>query len=151
MKKIKVVLIMLILVIIFLVISYIIYQKTNSLPENIYYVGSTSEKLNNEDAYVITSFNDFQNRFSHDQITADDFIKNNFVVVSLAHDSCSEKNLRLKEYKINGNDIELTVKYRQKCEVCNPTYLNYLIKVDKSISYANVNIKYIAKNNSKCN
>ena len=68
----------------------------------------------------------------------------------MGYDSCSESNVTPTDYKIKGNNIDITVKYEAKCGLCVQSYMYYLLKVSKDINTVTLNIDYKAINNPDC-
>ena len=110
-----------------------------------------NDSYNNENSKVFTNFKDFKKEFSSDILTEDDFENNNYVLVSIPDDSCTNSFLAPTDYLMNGNNILVTVKYRATCGVCATNYRAYLLKVSKDVTVATVDFEFKAINNIKCN
>lgn len=115
------------------------------------FIGNFYERVIDEQNYVFTNYNDYYNKFNSNELTENDFKSSNYVVIFISYDSCAESDITPTDYTINGNNIDITVKYKASCGGCAPEYMYYLLKVDKSITTANVNINYKAINNPHCN
>ena len=103
-----------------------------------------------EENRVFTNYEDYYNAFESDAFSKEDFVNNNYVVITLKYNSCGEQNVTPVSYNINGNNIEVKVQYEVRCGVCAPVYKYYLLKVDKNIKEANVNYKYENLNEVDC-
>ncbi len=114
------------------------------------FLGNFDESVIDEQNYVFTNYNDYYNKFNSNELTENDFKSSNYVVIFISYDPCSESDIKPADYTIKGNNIDITVKYKASCGVCAPEYMYYLLKVDKSITTANVNINYKAINNPHC-
>ena len=114
------------------------------------YIGEFYEPLDESDYYyddddyeVLTSYNEYQKYFDLNELPSIDFTTNNYVVIPIRYDSCSESEITPTDYEIIGNHLNITVKYKGSCGLCAQTFLYYLLKVDKNITYVNVNMNYI--------
>ena len=114
------------------------------------YMGEYREELANRTNYVITSFEDYKKIFDTNKLKKNDFDNNNYVIISMDYNPCSDSNVTPTDYTIKGENINVTVKYEAKCGLCAPENIYYLLKVDKSITSVNVNIKYKSINNPHC-
>ena len=151
MKKRTFILIGIIIVIIVCILFFLIKNSQKiTLNNNFVYMESNYSKNNDEKNYVFTNYNDYYNRFNSNKLTENDFKNNNYVLISISYDPCSASDVTPTDYTINGNNIDIVVQYKARCGGCAPKYLHYLLKVDKNITTANVNIKYKAINNPHC-
>ena len=100
---------------------------------------------------VFTNFEDYYQKFSSSILTEDDFKNNNYVLVNIPDDSCTNSYVVPTDYKINDNNILVTVKYRNNCGDCVTNYTAYLLKVSKDVINATVDFEFKAINNIKCN
>jgi len=100
--------------------------------------------------YVFTNYYDYYNVFNSNKLTKEDFKNNNYALITINYDSCSESNITPTDYTIKDNKINVTVKYKRSCGVCAPRYIYYLLKIDKNITYADINVDYKAINNPHC-
>lgn len=139
---------------IIIIVAVVIFIKKNDQTitknDDFVYIGLFRELVIDEENYVFTDYNDYYNKFSSDELTKDDFKNNNYVLVPIDDDSCSETDIAPTSYTIKGNNINIVVKYKAGCGVCAPEYIYYLLKVDKSITTANVNVDYKAIGNPHC-
>ena len=114
------------------------------------YMGNDKERVTDEENIVFTNYEDYYAKFSDSKLTSSDFDKYNYVLISIEYDSCADKNIVPTDYTIDGNDINVSIKYEASCGVCPFAYMYYLLKVDKSITTANVNVDYQAVNKPEC-
>lgn len=154
MKKYVYVIVGIVLVIVACILV-VIFKKDNSEElivrnKDFLYLGSYNDELDITEYYVITNYEDFINTFDSDIIKEENFNTNNYVVVPIRYDSCTDKNVTPTDYTIKDNKINITVKYEANCGVCAPAYMYYVLKVDKSITSAIVDINYKAINNPHC-
>ena len=88
--------------------------------------------------------------FNKNVVTEKDFQKNNYVLIRVEFDSCADRNIIPTDYKIKGNNIDVTFRYERNCGVCAPQNTYFLLKVSKDLTEAQVNLNYIALNNIHC-
>lgn len=136
-------------IIISIVIIYI-YQENYRINKDFVRMGFLYESIDEERGYVFTNYKDYYNKFRSNKLKEKDFDNNNYVLVSIQYDSCGESNIRPTDYTIKNDRINITVKFEVSCGSCVGDYMNYLLKVDKNITTANVNIKYKAINHPHC-
>ena len=103
-----------------------------------------------EKNYVFTNYQEYSEYFDDHKLGVNDFADNNYVLIYLDYDGCSERDILPTDYKIDGNNLEVTVKYRSTCGVCAPDQEYYLLKVDKSITQMNVKINSIVVSRETC-
>ena len=112
-----------------------------------------------EDNYVFTSYQEYDEKvqvelhvssFNKNVVTEKDFQKNNYVLIRVEFDSCADRNIIPTDYKIKGNNIDVTFRYERSCGVCAPQNTYFLLKVSKDLTEAQVNLNYIALNNIHC-
>lgn len=125
-------------------------QNNSYSKENIIYLGDYDEMLKIDENYVLENYEDYNKLFNKNELNESDFNNNNYVVVSIAYDSCADEKIDVKDYNINGNNLDINVDYKARCGVCAPQYMYYLIKVDKSITSINTNINYNRTNDPHC-
>ena len=125
-------------------------DKNTSKKDDFVYMGVYEREVIDRYNDVFTNYNDYNKAFNSDKLTKKDFENNNYVVVSIMYDSCSEYDITPTNYKVNGNDIEVEVKYKGKCGGCAPEYMYYLLKVDKSVTNVNVMVDSTMTNNPEC-
>lgn len=114
------------------------------------YIGLFEHVRIDEDNYVFTDYNDFKSMFNGSLLTESDFKNNNYALITIPYDSCSEEDVTPTNYTINGNNIDVLVKYKGRCGFCAPEYMYYLLKVDKNMTNPNVNIDYERINDPQC-
>lgn len=100
--------------------------------------------------YIFTDYNNYYEKMKNNVLIRKDFEKNNYALIPIYYDSCSESNITPVRYTIDGNDINVLVTYKASCGGCAGEYMYYLLKLDKSITHANINIEYKATNNVHC-
>lgn len=155
MKKIYIIGLVAILITIITVITITVVIKDKEKPldpinNDFKLIGVFEESVIDEENYVFTNYEDYKSKFDSSDLTLNDFEKNNYVLVSMRYDACSESDVTPIDYKINGSKIDVIIEYKARCGVCAPEYMYYLLKVDKAITSADVNIEYNAINNIRC-
>ncbi|MDE6284148.1 MAG: hypothetical protein K2M17_00160 [Bacilli bacterium] len=125
-------------------------KQVISANDDFVYIGTFEESIFDKENYVFTDYTDLKSKFDSSNLTANDFKKNNYVLVAMKYNTCSEDEVTPTDYTINGNKIDIIVKYKAECGFCAPEYMYYLLKVDKNITQADVNIEYKMINNPKC-
>lgn len=137
------------------IVSVILIMSLNKKEEfesHAIYLGRydySEKKIENEN-YVITSYEDYSKLFSSDELKSDDFKNNNYAIVEISYDSCSEENVKIDDYNINNNVLKVNVSYTAKCGVCAPEYLYYLIPIDKNINNITIDLDYKSTNIPNC-
>lgn len=114
------------------------------------YLGSYREDLDLEENYVFTSYDEFKEIFEDSKLTEEDFKNNNYILIPIGYDSCSERNIEPVSYKIDGKNVIVNVEYEASCGVCPLDYMYYLIKADKDLTEINLDINYKAVNDPQC-
>ncbi len=114
------------------------------------YVGDYEENIVDDDNYVFTSYEDFFIKTKSNKLNEEDFKNNNYVLIPIKYDECSEYDIKPSNYIIKDNNISIEVTYKHKCGVCPVSYLYYLLKVDKNLKNTKLDIKYTATKTEKC-
>lgn len=113
------------------------------------YLGTNKDKVAEEN-YIFKDYSDFKEKFDSDKISEKDFENYNFILISTEYDLCSEYDFTPTDYSIDGDNINVTIKYRKKCGVCPREYLYHVLKVDKKIDNPKINVSYKAVNKTDC-
>lgn len=98
---------------------------------------------------VYSDYDEFNEDFNSD-LKKIDFYNNNYLVIEVNYNPCSEEEITPTEIEIDGNKINILIKYKSVCGGCAPDYLYYAIKLDKKIVNPKVNIDSKAINNPEC-
>ena len=131
----------------------------NEIKANPDFISLGYYNLDIDDNYVFTSYDEYYEKvqvephvssFNKYAVNEDDFKKNNYVLIKVQFDSCADRNITPTDYKINGNNIDVTFKYERSCGVCPSQNAYFLLKVSKSLTKANVDLNYEAVNNVAC-
>lgn len=112
-------------------------------------VGEYQERLEIGNV-IIKNYDDYKELFESNELDKDSFKDNNYVVLDISYDSCSEEDLKIENYNIEGNTLNVLISYKAKCGLCAPSYIYYLIPIDKSITDIDTEIDYEARNNPRC-
>ncbi|MBQ3307441.1 MAG: hypothetical protein IJG68_04535 [Bacilli bacterium] len=99
---------------------------------------------------VFTNYEKYKEVFNSDEITEKDFEENNYVLIDIEYDPCRDKNLIPISHTINENNIDVVISYEAGCGVCPQDHEYYLLKVDKTITEAKVNIEYKVSKKEYC-
>ncbi len=102
------------------------------------------------DKDIITSYDEYKELFNSNQLTEQDFINNNYYILSIPFDACSEEDVKLVKTELDNDTLNVSFTYKAKCGVCAPEYIIYLIKLDKTITNINLNLTSKATNKPKC-
>ena len=151
-KSMAIVIIFTVLCLILVVLASMGKHPTNKITENDYvYLGTshdieTDGKYNN---YVFNNFDDYNKKIGI-KLKESDFEEHNYVFFTISYDSCSEKNITPKKYSMHGNNITVTIDYESQCGVCAPEELYYLLKLDKSITDASVELNFNVVKSEEC-
>lgn len=147
-KILGIVIIVLFIIIIF--VFYIAREKTNIANSNFIKLSNTNYNGTSGYNHVFTNYDEFMTEIGTDKLSESDFNNYNYVYFTIKYDSCREKDLTPVDYTIDENNIKINFTYKAVCGGCAPEYDEYLLKVDKSITYAKVDINYKATNNPHC-
>lgn len=98
---------------------------------------------------VYSNYDEFNEDFNSD-LKKIDFYNNNYLVLEINYDPCSEEEITPTSLKINNNKVDVVIKYRAKCGGCAPDEMYYAIKLDKKIVNPKINIESKAINDPKC-
>ena len=156
MKKNNKLILGIIIVCLLAVIAYSFYKEkieTNPTPHfNSNFIKLSDKNINQNLGYshIITSYNQFMSEIGTNDLQESDFNAFNYAFFTIQYDSCREKDLTPVDYTIDGNNIKINFTYKAVCGGCAPYYDEYLLKVDKSITTANIDIDYKALNDPKC-
>ena len=129
------------LIILITMISIILNKEDNRYTQDKDFVTVTNY-LDYEytEAIVITSYEMYMDKVDGKDLTEKDFNKHNYVLIPVYYLGCHEYNFVPYDYDITDNNIKVYIAYDTKCGLCAPDYLYYLLKVDKSMTSANVEI-----------
>lgn len=139
-----------IIVCLLIVIGLIFFKEKNITSSSFIKLTKTKFVKEIDYNYVITTYDDFMAEIGTDDLEKKDFDNYNYVLFSVTNASCGSSEPTLTNYKIDDEKIEVTAKYEASCGKCTPIYYYYLLRVDKSITYAKVNINYKAKKDPSC-
>ena len=113
-------------------------------------MGIYDEILIKKDNYIITNYKDYKNIFNNSELDEESFKSNNYIVIPITYDSCSEEDLKIADYSIRDEFVYVTINYKGKCGLCAPQYMYYLLKVDKKVTNIELKIQYNMINNPHC-
>lgn len=99
---------------------------------------------------IIKSYKEYRIITDSDKINEEDFSNNNYVLIPINYDECSEEYLVPTDYEITDTKIIVKFSYTAKCGLCAPQYRYYLLKVDKEVVDQEVKVEYKALNNPGC-
>lgn len=112
----------------------------------------SSPSLHRENGYVYKTTSEIERDFQDIDTKKINTNEHDYVLVEIEYNSCSENNVRIKDYEVNNNTLKVNVTYRASCGFCASLEDYYLLEVDKS-SVDKYEIKQNSKavNNPKCN
>ena len=149
MNKKRILLPILLLIIILLVIS-IFFLKHDRKEISKKYVRVTSKiQTNINENKLYTNYEEFNKELSSN-LKKEDFNNSNYLLIPIQYDGCSEENLKIKDYDIANNSININITYTAKCGGCAPEYIYYAIPIDKKIQSPDVELNYKALNDPNC-
>ena len=150
MKKNKIILIVTITILVILIITGILLfiPKGNKENKEIIYLGMYR---NNEkkDINIIKSYEQYKEYFDSDKVK-ESFFDNNYAVLEINFDECSESDLEVKDYEIKDNVIKANISYKASCGLCAPQYMYYLIPISKDMDKVDFDVKYKQINKIDC-
>ena len=79
-----------------------------------------------------------------------DFTNSKYVIVESTYDECSESDVKVKNYDVKENILNVNFTYTGSCGVCAPKYIYYLFRVDKDVNIKDINVKSSATNDYEC-
>ena len=156
MKKKKLIIICSIIVFIMFICLLFFIGRTNNKPiekpkfnKSFTYLGENLiEEVTNP--AIIKSYKEYRIITDSDKVNEEDFSNNNYVLIPVNYDECSEEDLVPTYYEITDTKIIVKFSYTAKCGLCAPQYRYYLLKVDKDIVDQEVKVEYKALNNPGC-
>ena len=149
-KKSLIITIVSVVVLIILIVVILLLCNGGSKKEiNVIKAGDFHEGLK-IDNNILTNYEDYNNIFNSNDLNEESFKDNNYLIIEIAYDSCSDGDLKVEDYEIKDNKIVVLVSYEAQCGVCAPNYLYYLLPIDKNIEELETKIDYKARNNPNC-
>ena len=148
-----------VIILLLIAILLIILNQNNTNPEppkkiikdnSFYKAGNLTNEELIEDNMIFTNYEEYHKIFEEGELTEDSFLNNNYVLISILFDSCSESSLTPTKHTIKNNKIDVTFSYEGHCGVCAPEKVFYLLEVDKILEEAKVNISYEMVNKPEC-
>ena len=124
-------------------------KNSNSLPNNDF-ISLTRKAILDEESHLFTNYDDFYNTMRTKELSAEDFQNNNYVFFKIIYNTCSETEITPVSYLIDGENINITINYIGSCDSCVMKEKYYALKVDKSMTKANVNLTYHMLNTIEC-
>ena len=114
-------------------------------------VSEIDNKFKYEKPYELyKSYNELKEDFKESTIKESDFKNNNYLVIKINYNPCSDEDITPVGYKVNDNKIKVNIEYKAVCGGCAPDYIYYAIKVDKDITNPKVDIDYKKVNDPHC-
>lgn len=129
----------------------IIRTTTNSKSSSkLIFLSETENAIIDDESRVFTSYNELQQVVHTGTVSQNDFNEYNYVLIPISYDACSEKNLEVLGYEVNGNKIIIKTRYESTCGVCAPRYFNYLARVSKSLRAVTVDYENNITKSEEC-
>lgn len=114
-------------------------------------LGDFSKEIVSDENYIFTSYEDYIDKFNSKEISKQDFNKHNYLLIKIQYNSYTEKNIRLVDFKVNKNTININVEYEYKCSYKSSTkYRYFLLPIDKKITTLKVNMDYKQIDYTEC-
>ena len=108
-------------------------------------IKDTKEITNN---IIYSNYEELEKDFSS-SITEKDFINNHYLLIPIVN-SCTKEKITPTDYKIENNEVSITVKYKAICGGCAPSYEYYLLPIPKDLKRPTVEMNYQAINRVHC-
>jgi hypothetical protein len=138
----------LVVLIIFLVIFLLI---RGSKPKDKYANIITDDNDLAVNGEIFKSYEEFNTRFGSKELSEDEFEENNFAVLIVSYDSCSQKKLELEKYEKVGDQLRAYFTLEKDCNDCAAKFRYYFLPVAKDVTEElNISVDYQTKNNPKC-
>ena len=103
-----------------------------------------------ENSVVLKDYKEYSKYFDDNKISESDIENNNYLLLVVDYMGCSERDVLPTDYKIDGNNINVTVKYKSVCGLCAPVQEYYLLKINKNIENMDVKIDSVAVSRETC-
>ena len=139
-----------IVLIILIIVLVLIMCNGGKKSKSIVVVGEYSNRLEVENGFVIKNYDEYSKYFDSDLVSKADFDDSNYVVVEADYDSCAESDLKVKDYYIEDDLLNVNITYTGSCGVCALNFMYFLIPVEKSIDSIEVNVEYKRTNELDC-
>lgn len=162
-KKVLVSVILIILIVVIgLIAKEIIKNEFIPLNKDFIYLGlrysdgiiiddsKVQESMDFDKYYVIKNYDDYKSIINSSILKLEDFSNNNYILIPISYDSCSQRKIEPTDYTIDGKSIKIIVKYSASCGCCASKEKIYLLKVDKSITDVEVNLEYKSVSKVQC-
>ena len=154
-KKPSAIIYLLVICLIIFMVLVSVYSYFHPKDEIIYgdftYLGTYGERVFFTDYLDVSSREELNDFFPNTTFKSIDLNQNKYIVLAINTDPCSEENVKPVGYKVDGTTIYVTVEYTAHCGVCAPEYTYYLMVLDKSTYYDDVEYVYKATNDPHCN
>jgi len=155
MKNIKKLILMAICLTICIVIIVLLGRKIVHRNEKVIYLENMQvENKIIDKTDLFKNLDDYTNYFHTDPPKGVNFNRHNYVLISLAHNKCTESEVAPKNYKISKNTIHVNVEYNRECNSCDtPAFITefYLLEISKKYnSDIEVDIDYNSKKTTSC-
>ncbi len=153
-KKIVIILSIIIAVLLVIVGVLLIIILNNSKKEIIakpdaIYIGTYSSN-DRKDINIIKSYEQYKRFFDNTEITEASFKDYNYAVVEIDYDECSESDIKLADYTIDGKLITVEFNYVAGCGVCAPQYMYFFVPIDKDMNEVEFDFGYHKLNDPDC-
>ena len=140
-----------ILIVLFILVVVLVFKpKSNKISSDLIEINGSYDL---DEGYVFTNYEDFKNHISNVGISRKDFTKYNYIYFPLTYDDCYEKDVRIKDYKIENNEIVVNVTYEELCDDCFNVHnieKHYLLKIDKKYFNYEFRLEYYNTSNERC-
>ena len=105
----------------------------------------------NVHSYLFKDYDEFEN-MTHvtNTLNKSDFDNNNYFMFRVTYDECAEKDLKLTNYYIKDNYVNIKASYTMVCDNCEYKSNYYVIPVDKKYNNLSYNIDYTVLNDINC-
>ncbi len=104
------------------------------------YLDTNHEQSIENNYLLFKNYEDFKSKIESDVLTEESFVKNNYVLIRIRFNECSQAEVRPTEYTMDGNTINIKVKYKASCGVCALANSYYLLAINKNMQDVTVNI-----------
>ena len=117
-----------------------IYDTESAIPDQI---------VSSYDEYT-SAMRDIDLENSDKTLSPADFEGNNYALVAVRYDSCSEENIEPSKFGMSNGQVSVVFDYDSKCGFCAPTYRFYAFKLDKSVTSGDIVVNYHSRNTIEC-
>ena len=135
-------------------------REAENAKDGYVYIGDGHNIYDTESAIrdqIVTSYDDYASimqdielESKNKTLSATDFDNNNFALVVVRHDDCSEENIEPSKFEVTEGKVSITFDYDSKCGLCAPSFRFYAFRLNKSVAEGDIIVNYHSRNTVDC-